>query len=175
MKEEFKKVSRFLKHPIHPIAVHLPLALWPAALLFDLLSRADVGGNAMVQLSFWAIALGLIATLIAIPTGIADWWGIKKENPARKVGLYHMGLNGLVTVLYVLNLIFRLKTFRYDTEVAPLPLVFSMIGTVVLIGSAYLGGLMVYDYGIGVARHSKEKWREVAEAAGANVPPKEEK
>jgi hypothetical protein len=50
-----------------------------------------------------------------------------------------------------------------------------MIGTVVLIGSAYLGGLMVYDYGIGVARHSKEKWREVAEAAGANVPPKEEK
>jgi uncharacterized membrane protein len=174
MKEETKKAAGLLGHPVHPIAVHLPLALWPAALLFDILSRADVGGNAMVQLSFWAIGLGLIATLGAIPTGIADWFGIKKENPAWKTGLYHMGLNALVTLLYVVNFILRFKTFRYDTEVATGPLLLSMIGTVMLIGSAYLGGLMVYDHGIGVARHSKEKWREAAENAGANVPPKKE-
>jgi len=35
--------------------------------------------------------------------------------------------------------------------------------------------LMVYDHGISVARQSKHKWRHVAEAAGANVPPKQEK
>ena len=51
----------------------------------------------------------------------------------------------------------------------------SIAGTALLIGSAYLGGLMVYEYGIGTARHSKEKWREAAEAAGATVPPRKEK
>src|SRR3954452_14337055 len=92
-----------VKHPIHPIVVHLPLGLWPAAALFDLLSRADIGGNAMVRLSFWAILLGLVAALIAIPTGLVDWLRIKKEKPAWRIGLYHMGLNALVVAIFVIN------------------------------------------------------------------------
>jgi len=174
MSEETKS-GGFLKHPLHPIAVHLPMALWPSATLFDLLSRADVGGNAMVRLSFWAIALGLVSALIAIPTGIVDWSGIKQEKPARKIGLYHFGVNALVTILFVVNLILRVKTFRFEDQVETGPLALSIIGTLLLIGSAYLGGLMVYDHGINVARHSKHKWRYVAEAAGANVAPKQEK
>jgi len=174
MSEESKR-GGFLKHPLHPIAVHLPMALWPSAALFDLLSRADVGGNAMVRLSFWAIALGLVSALVAIPTGIVDWSGIKKEKPARKIGLYHFGLNALVTIIFVLNLIFRVHTFRFEDQVETGPFALSIIGTLLLIGSAYLGGLMVYDHGISVARHSKHKWRHVAEAAGANVPPKQER
>jgi len=170
-----EKIAKALQHPIHPIAVHLPMALWPSALLFDFLSRRDVGGNGMVQLSFWAIALGLLATLIAVPTGVLDWLGIKKEQPARKTGLYHMLLNILVTLLFIWNLLLRIRGFRYDTEVAAGPLALSLIGTILLIGSAYLGGIMVYNYGIGVARHSKIKWRHIAEASHANVPPAKEK
>ena len=44
-------------------------------------------------------------------------------------------------------------------------------GTLILIGSAYLGGRMVYEYGISVARMSKKEWRKLAEAGGANLPP----
>jgi hypothetical protein len=36
--------------------------------------------------------------------------------------------------------------------------------------SGYLGGLMVYDHGISVARQSKAKWRQLAEAGRARVP-----
>jgi uncharacterized membrane protein len=169
------KESGFFKHPIHPIVVHLPVGLWPSAALFDLLTRIGVGGNVLVRFSFWAIALGLISSLVAIPTGIIDWSGIKREKPAWKIGLYHFGLNGLVTVLYILNLILRWETFRFDSEVAAGPFTLSVLGTLLLFVSAYLGGLMVYDHGISVARHSKRKWRMAAEAAGANVPPPEEK
>jgi hypothetical protein len=31
--------------------------------------------------------------------------------------------------------------------------------------------MMVYQYGISVARMSKKTWRKLAEAGGANVPP----
>ena len=36
--------------------------------------------------------------------------------------------------------------------------------------SGYLGGLMVYDQGIGIARISKKKWREIAQRGNAHVP-----
>jgi uncharacterized membrane protein len=159
-----------VKHPIHPIVVHLPLGLWPAVVLFDLLSRADIGGNTVVRLSFWAILLGLVAALIAIPTGLIDWLRIKKEKPARRIGLYHMGLNVLVVAIFIINAKIRVQSFRFDTEVDSRALALSIAGAVLLVGSAYLGGLMVYDQGISVARHSKKKWRAVAESAGANLP-----
>ena len=160
-----------MKHPLHSAVVHVPVALWPAALLFDLLSYAGVGANAMVRLSFVAIALDLAATAIAVPTGVADWSEIKQEKPAWKIGLYHMGANLLVIILYAVNLGLRLEDFKYATRVTPIQLILSAMGTLLLFGSAYLGGLMVYDHGIGVARQSKHKWRKAAEAGSANVPP----
>src|SRR5216117_2393207 len=163
--------GKWLKHPLHPIIVHVPMAMWPSALIFDLLSQWQIGGNAMVRLSFYAIIFGLVASLLAIPTGVLDWSGIKKEKPAWKIGLYHMILNLAVAVLFAINLGLRIHTFREAIIVAGAPLALSIIGTVLLIGSAYLGGLMVYDYGISVGRMSKKKWRGIAEAGGANLPP----
>jgi len=90
-------------HPLHPIVVHVPMATWPGALIFDLLSQWNIGGNAMVRLSFYAIIFGLAASLLAIPTGLVDWAGIKKEKPAWKIGLYHMGLNLAVALLFAIN------------------------------------------------------------------------
>jgi uncharacterized membrane protein len=163
--------GKWLGHPLHPIVVHVPMAMWPGALIFDLLSQWEISGNAMVRLSFYAIIFGLAASLLAIPTGLVDWTGIKKEKPAWKIGLYHMGLNLSVALLFAINLGLRVQTFRHDTKVAGAPLLLSAIGTALLIGSAYLGGMMVYQYGISVARMSKKKWRKIAEAGGANLPP----
>ena len=163
--------GKWMGHPLHPIVVHVPMATWPGALIFDLLSQWNIGGNAMVRLSFYAIIFGLAASLLAIPSGLVDWTGIKKEKPAWKIGLYHMGLNLAVALLFAINLGLRVQTFRLDAKVAGAPLLLSAIGTVLLIGSAYLGGMMVYQYGISVARMSKKKWRKIAEAGGANLPP----
>jgi uncharacterized membrane protein len=72
--------GKWLKHPLHPITVHVPMAMWPSALIFDLLSRWQIGGNALARLSFYAIIFGLVASLLAVPTGVLDWSGIKKET-----------------------------------------------------------------------------------------------
>ena len=146
------------------------MAMWPGALIFDLLSQWNVGGNTMVRLSFYAIVLGLAASFLAVPTGLIDWSGIKKEKPAWKIGLYHMILNLVVALLFAINLGLRLQTFHEATKVDGTPLLLSIVGTALLIASAYLGGRMVYEYGISVARMSKKKWREIAEAGGANLP-----
>jgi uncharacterized membrane protein len=167
--------GKWLKHPLHPILVHIPLATWPAALLFDLCSQLKIGGNTMVRLSFYSILFGLLAVLLAVPTGVIDWGEIKQDRPAWKLGLYHMAVNLVVSILFAINLGLRLENFRDALRVPVLPLILSGIGTLLLFLSAYLGGLMVYDYGIGVARYSKEKWRKTAQAAGARVPEMPEK
>lgn len=165
--------GKWLKHPLHPAFVHIPTALWPAAWVFDLLSQFQPN-NAYVQLSFFAGLLGLLVALPAIPTGFADWTDIRREKPAWKLGLYHMGLNVIVSILWALNLGLRAGSFQNDATV-PLGLVgLSSLATAVLLVSGYLGGRMIYAYGINVARLSKKKWRKIAEEGGAAVPPEED-
>ena len=166
--------GKWLKHPLHPALVHVPTALWPAAFALDLLSqlRAD---NALVQLSFYSIFLGLLAALLAIPTGFADWTDIRREKPAWKLGLYHMILNVIITLLWGVNLILRVPTFQSDEVVSVGLIWLSGLATLLLLVSGYLGGRMIYAYGINVARLSKKKWRKIAQAAGAAVPPKKGK
>jgi uncharacterized membrane protein len=162
--------GKWLKHPLHPALVHIPTALWPAAFLVDLISqfRED---NAFVQLSFYAILLGLIVAILAIPTGYADWTDIRPEKPAWKLGLYHMILNVIVFILWGINLALRVQGLQTDASVALGLVGLSAIATLLLLISGYLGGRMIYAYGISVARLSKKKWRKIAQEGGAAVPP----
>ena len=164
--------GKWLKHPLHPALVHVPTALWPSAFVFDLLSqfRAD---NAFVQLAFYAILMGLIFALMAIPTGYADWMDIKPEKPAWKLGLYHMILNVIVFILWGINLALRMRGFQTDVSVPRGLVGLSAFATFLLLISGYLGGRMIYAYGISVARLSKKKWRKIAQDGGAAVPPEE--
>jgi uncharacterized membrane protein len=166
--------GKWLGHPLHPILVHIPTALWPAALVFDLLSWFGVGGNALVRTATYAILAGLVVAVAAAPTGIADWSGIKRKRPAWKIGLIHMLLNLAVIIVWAINLYLRWGTRDVADQVGTIPLLLSIVGTLVLLVSGYLGGRLVYDYGISVARNSKEEWRRIAEAGGARLPAPEE-
>ncbi len=171
-----KKVVQFLHgnwfgHPLHPMLVNLPMGLWPAAFAFDLASHG--GGNAAPALSalaFWAILLGLAAALLAIPTGLADWSDVGRAKPAWKVGLVHLALNAVGFLVWTTNLTLRWRNGD-ASPTEPLPLTLSAIGTLLLLVAAYLGGRMVYDHGTYVGWMSLRKWRRVAEAGGANLPP----
>jgi uncharacterized membrane protein len=162
--------GKWLKHPLHPALVHIPTSLWPTAFLIDVVSQFQPD-NVFMQLAFYAILVGLIFALLAMPTGYADWTDIKSEKPAWKLGLYHMILNVIVAILWGINLALRLRELQTAVSV-PLGLVgLSALATGLLLVSGYLGGRMIYAYGINVARLSKEKWRKIAQDGGAAVPP----
>src|SRR5262245_44382041 len=108
-------VKRFLQgqwlgHPLHPALVHLPVGLWVSALVFDLFSQIGRGNNAFVQISFYAIGLGILVALLAILTGLAEWWDDKSNPAVWRLGLWHLSLNGLATVLWIINLGLRVGT-----------------------------------------------------------------
>jgi uncharacterized membrane protein len=109
--------------------------------------------------------------ILAIPTGYADWTDIRPEKPAWKLGLYHMILNVAVSILWGINLVLRIGSFQTETGVPSGLLGISAVATLLLLVSGYLGGRLIYAYGINVARLSKKKWREIAQEGGAALPP----
>jgi uncharacterized membrane protein len=164
--------GKWLGHPLHPAIVHVPIGAWLAACALDVASWAGVGGALLSRVALWCVIAGLVVAVFAIPPGVADWTSIKKEKPAWKIGLWHMGLNLAAALVWAVNVGLRLA--RSEPAMggagAPLPvLLTSLIATAIVLISAYLGSLMVFDHGIGVARFSKKKWRERAVRAGARV------
>ena len=123
-----------------------------------------------MRTSFLCILGGLLGALLAVPTGLAEWSEIKPGRPARRIGVYHLCFNVVTTIIFLANLLTRV----HANSITTLHLLLSLAGVVALGISGYLGGRMAYDYGIGVARMSKDKWRRLAEAGHANLPPAKE-
>lgn len=162
--------GKWLGHPLHPAIVHVPVGGWLVACVVDVIAWAGTGSEALGRLAIWCVGVGLAGALIAMPPGVADWSAIKKEKPAWKLGLYHMLLNLLATLAWAVNLGLRVSADTPPGIVGLPVLMSSLIGTALLLAGAYLGSLMVFDHGIGVARTSKKTWRRIAVRAGARVP-----
>src|SRR4030095_13583913 len=118
----------WLGHPLHPIFAHVPMAMWPGALICDLLSRCSIGGDGLGPPSFFAIFFRLAVARFEPPTGLVDGSAIKREKPAWKIGLYHLSLNLVATLLFAVNFGLRLQTFHDATMVAVTPLLLSIVG-----------------------------------------------
>jgi|SRR5688572_4359751 len=162
--------GKWLGHPLHPALVHVPTGLFPAATVFDLIAVYGGGGNAAVRCAFWCVAVGVVGAVAAAPTGLADWWEIKRGKPAYKLGLIHMTLNVGVLVLMAVSLWLRWRQQPGVISSPPTAIVLALLGNAVLLVSGYLGGRMVFDKGIGVARMSKKKWEKLARAGHARLP-----
>lgn len=160
--------GKWMGHPLHPVLLTIPFGLWPMALVFDLLSLGGLAPDVMARAAYWSVLIGLIGAVLAVPAGIADWLDIKPERPAWKIGLYHMIINGIAFILWLIDLWLRAGPgSRVTGSIA----ILSVIATVVVFAGGYFGGNMVYAHGTAVARFSKNKWRGIAEAGGAHVAP----
>jgi uncharacterized membrane protein len=141
--------------PLHPILVHLPIGCWIAALILDLTFMAN--HNPFVAASsFSCILLGLIGALIAAPVGLMDYAEINPKLIAKKLATTHLVLNLIVIALYAMNLFSRYQqNHGFPTEVSGTQLSLSIISVVILAVSGYVGGLLVFEFGIGLENHDQ--------------------
>jgi uncharacterized membrane protein/nitrite reductase/ring-hydroxylating ferredoxin subunit len=146
-------------HPIHPMLIPFPLALWIASLIFDVL------GIMSDRPIFWSVGYycaigGCIGALVAAIPGAVDWWTVvPPKSSAKKRGLVHAALNITVLVLFGYVLF-----HRGDAAVRPdnLSLLISVIAVAILGYSGWLGGTLSYRNQIGVDHRyaNAGKWKE---------------
>lgn len=147
-------------HPIHPMLVALPIGLWVASFLCDLIFLAT-GNIAWPVMAFYAMAGGVFSALIAAIPGAIDLFSMA-DRKTQRIGLVHMSINLSLVVLYIVNLVWRAQVEVGATG----PIWLSLISVVLLGISGWLGGEMVYVRGAGV---SPEPFREVVER-GEPIP-----
>ena len=162
--------GKWLGHPLHPAIVHVPIGLWTVACLLDVIVWFFPDWIVLARLSQYAVLVGVLAALLAVPTGAADWASVKPEKPAWKIALVHLLLNLVATVLWAVNFGLRLIQPEGAQPISLGVLLTSIGGTLFVFAGGYLGALLVFDHGIGVARFSKKKWRAIAERGGSRVP-----
>jgi nitrite reductase/ring-hydroxylating ferredoxin subunit/uncharacterized membrane protein len=143
-----------LRMPLHAALVHLPIALFPLSVLFDVASHTIAPGTGMTRAAFWCAAAGAVTGLVAGVAGIFDYVTIRDDHPAKKTATAHMILNFVALGLFAVGLGLRYST-RDAERTPPLPLWVSVVGLMVISYSGYLGGHLVYSDGIGVGRHRR--------------------
>jgi uncharacterized membrane protein len=150
--------GRPIRHPLHPLTIHLPLGFWLLALIFDIAavsSRGASGGTQwMIEAAFWCLLFGTAVALLSVVTGLADWLDIRKDHPAHKTALFHMALMLPAVAIFLLDTLMHF-TYLQRPRSPVFGLVLSCVGYALSIIGGYLGGLLVYDDGIGVGRHRR--------------------
>jgi uncharacterized membrane protein/nitrite reductase/ring-hydroxylating ferredoxin subunit len=134
-------------HPLHPMLVAFPLALWTVSLIFDLLGHA-LHNPALWATAFYAIIAGIIGAAFAAVPGIIDWISIvPPQSSAKKTGFIHGAVNSLVLVLFIVEAIRRGAAVTPPDRVS---IAISVVSVLLLSYSGWLGGTLVYRNQIGV-------------------------
>jgi uncharacterized membrane protein/nitrite reductase/ring-hydroxylating ferredoxin subunit len=140
------------KYPLHPWLVHFPIAFFVLSFVFDLLGFVPFG-QGLARAGFYSMGLGVLASLLAAIPGFVDYSTIRNDHPAKKVATWHMALNLTMVAVFAVNLGLRFSSLDSATRVQWLPFGLSVAGLILMSISGYLGGVMVYDLGVGVGRH----------------------
>ena len=137
--------ASFAKHPIHPMLVPFPIALWIFSLLCDVIYGLGWGGPIWNDMAFYTMAGGILGGLATAVPGLVDFLSMSDQQ-TRKIARTHMILNLVIVGLFIVNLWLR-------TVLVPgarLPLILSVTGVILLGLSGWLGGELVYIHGVGV-------------------------
>jgi uncharacterized membrane protein len=131
--------------PLHPMLVHVPLALYPASLLFDGLSHVAADGNPWVRGAFTLLVVGLAGSVLAAAAGFADYLLVESGTRTWKLATAHMTVMLLAAVLFGGGALLRGRDLEVTATPAG-PLALSVVGTGLLAVGAVLGSDLVYRH-----------------------------
>ena len=142
-------------HPIHPMIIPFPIALWAFSFIADLVYLWR--GNPIWKdwIAFYTLLGGCIMAVVAAVPGLIDWLSLK-EPKVIKIANWHARLNVIALLVFAVS--FYLRTTGAAALVGDshlIPFLLSLLGVVLITISGWLGGEMVFKHGVAVAAGSK--------------------
>jgi uncharacterized membrane protein len=157
------------KHPVHPMIVPFPIALWIFSLVADVIYLWR--GNPVWKdyISFYALLGGILGAAVAAVPGFIDWLSIT-YRPTKKLADWHARLNVIALLVFIGD--FYLRTTGGSQWISGsiiIPLLISVFGIILIAISGWLGGEMVYVHGVAVSSQPPAKSEPTAPRASDNV------
>ncbi len=144
-----------MRHPIHPMLVHIPLAAWL------LMGASDAAALALARPFFWHVSAllcftGLVMGGVAGMFGAMDLQRVKGQARLERLAVIHASLMGAAWLVALVSMVVRIDEMLLTRIMAPpiVPILDFAVAALVLAG-AFFGGEMVYRHGVGVQRESK--------------------
>jgi uncharacterized membrane protein len=146
--------ASFGGHPIHPIIIPFPIALWVFSLVADVIYLWRGNPVWREYIAFYTLLAGIIGAAAAAVPGFIDWLSLKNPSVV-KIANWHARLNVIALLVFAAS--FYLRTRNGAALVSgsyTIPIALSVFGVILISISGYLGGEMVYKHGVGVDRPS---------------------
>jgi uncharacterized membrane protein len=154
--------------PMHPILVHFTVALTSASLVFDALAFF-LNKPSLTAAGGWTLVGATVMTLVTISTGLTSATRAPvEEGEARSFLRAHMALGLIFYALLVAIAFWRIALWRNGQDVSWLYLISMAVVAFVMTIQGYLGGELVYRYGVEV----EQAHRELPEREIDSAPPR---
>lgn len=154
--------------PMHPIFVHFTIALTSASLAFDALGFF-LGKTSLTNAGGWTLLGSAVMTLMTILTGLTSSTRAPvEEGEARSFLRAHMALGLIFFGLLVAVTFWRMWLWQNGQGVSWLYLVSLAAVSLIMSLQGYLGGELVYRYGVEV----EQAHRELPEREANSKPPR---
>jgi uncharacterized membrane protein len=149
--------ARIGGHPIHPMLIAFPVALYVATVA-TLLVHVATGDSFWYRVAMWSNISGVVMAAIAAVPGLIDLLNLPRHSRARATGFKHAAFNVLALALFAISavMLFRnaggtqdIASGQYELEVAA-PLALSILGVLSTLAAGWLGWTLVQTHHVGV-------------------------
>ena len=137
-------------HPIHPMIIPFPIALWVFSLVADVIYLWR--GNPVWRdtVAFYALLAGILGAAAAAVPGFIDWLSLT-DKAVVKIANWHARLNVIALLIFAGSFYLRTKSGASLVSGSyTIPLLLSVLGVVLITISGWLGGEMVFKHGVAV-------------------------
>jgi uncharacterized membrane protein len=133
-------------HPIHPMLVPFPIALFVATFVCDVIYW-QTASTAWSTAAIWQLGGGLVGAAIAAVIGLIDVFGEQRIRALNDTW-WHAGGNVVMVLIQLYS--FYARYSEGPSATAPKGLLLSLIAVCILLFTGWKGGELVFRYRVGV-------------------------
>ena len=138
---------RLFGHPIHPMLVHFPIALWTVATGAHVASAAGLA-ESLDMIAKFANGGGLVMAMLAMIAGLLELRSIGPQSGAMRVATWHMMIMATAWFFFLLALMLSVSTDPATAKFGPAAC--AVVGFLLMGAGGWYGGRLVYEFGVAV-------------------------
>jgi uncharacterized membrane protein len=138
-------------HPSHPPITDVAIGCYTFATAAVLAEAFDIEADIASGAAYFALGLGILATLAAAFTGLLDYLSIPSGTRTKQVALYH-GLVMVTGLVLFAAAFWQMRGTYDDGTIDPAATILTLVGFAVLGVGGWLGGTLVFRHGMRVER-----------------------
>jgi uncharacterized membrane protein len=138
-------------HPLHPPLTDATIGTYTFATIAAVLSKLGVAEHGLAQAWWLALVVGLVVTVPTALAGLADWLLITWGSPLWKTATLHLTAMVTATVFFLLAAVFGHSCYTQH-HITTGPFLLTLVGFGLLTTGGWLGGSIVFRYGMRVAK-----------------------